>query len=132
MFAFIERLTLPLDLTLYGRGRISNRLLAWLAQMTASDCKLIHLPDYDPAGLSEFARLRARLGERVTLHLPANLPSHFARFSKRCLVDAVNSQAMLRNLRLSRDPEIRVVLDLIEQHNAGLEQEALLLDPSSD
>ncbi len=127
VFAFIERLALPLDLVLYGRGRISNRLLDWLAEATAPDCKLVHLPDYDPAGLNEFARLRARLGERVTLHLPTDLPSHFARFSKRSLLDAANSQALLRNLRPSQDPGIRAVLQLIDQHNAGLEQEALLL-----
>ena len=60
VFAFIERLTLPLDIAPYGCGRISNRLLDWLTQRTASDCKLVHLPDYDPAGLNEFARLRAR------------------------------------------------------------------------
>lgn len=131
VFSFIERLNLPLDLALYGRGRISNRLLNWLAQMNPTDCSLMHLPDYDPVGLNEFVRLRARLGERVTLHLPADLSSRFAQFSKRSLVVDPNNQSMLRNLRGSPDPAISAVLKLIHEHNAGLEQEALLLDSSN-
>jgi hypothetical protein len=130
VFALVERLNLPLDLALYGRGRISGRLLDWLAQMNPSDCSLIHLPDYDPVGLNEFARLRAHLGDRVTLHLPADLTSRFADFSKPSLVADLNNQNVLRNLRQSPDPAICAVLKLIHEHNAGLEHEALLLDPS--
>lgn len=128
VFALVERLTLTVDLALYGRGRISNRLLDWLVQTNAPNCKLIHLPDYDPVGLNEFARIRARLGDRVELHLPVNLPAHFARFAKRSLLEAANNQVLLRNLRRTTDPEIRSVIELIEHHNGGLEQEALLLD----
>lgn len=128
VFALIEHLALPLDLAIYGHGRVSNRLLDWLTQTSGPDFTLLHLPDYDPAGLNEFLRLRARLGPRVSLHHPADLPSRFARFSKRSLLDGTNSQALLRNLRRSPAPEIRPVLDLLEKHNAGLEQEALFLE----
>ena len=65
MFALVERLSLPIEVAILGGGRISKRLLDWCAQMISEDFKLIHLPDYDPIGLNEFARLRARLGERV-------------------------------------------------------------------
>jgi hypothetical protein len=122
----IERLNLPIGLAVYGHGRASNRLLDWLAGMTATDFTLHHLPDYDPVGLSEFGRLRARLGKRVRLHLPADLPARFERFSNRTLLDKANNRAVLAKLRRSSVPEIRHVLELIEQHNAGLEQEALL------
>lgn len=132
VFAFIERLNLPIDVALYGRGRISNRLLNWLAEKGLSDCSLIHLPDYDPVGLNEFARLHERLGERVTLHSPADLSDRFVRFSKRSLIADAGNQNMLRKLRDSHDPAIRSVLKLIHEHNAGLEQEALLLSPSTD
>ena len=131
VFTLIERLNLPLDLVLYGRGRISGRLLDWLAQMDPRDCSLIHLPDYDPTGLNEFARLRARLGSRVVLHLPYDLGSRFAEFSKRSLVGDPHNQSVLRNLRQSPDPAIRAVLKFIDEHNAGMEQEALLLNPST-
>jgi hypothetical protein len=79
-------------------------------------------------GLSEFARFRARLGKRARLHLPSDLQARFERFSNRNLLDKANSRAVLATLRRSSVPEIRQVLDLIERHNAGLEQEALLLE----
>jgi hypothetical protein len=128
VFALVERLSLPIEVAILGRGRISMRLLNWCAQMTSEDFELIHLPDYDPIGLNEFARLRARLGERVTLHVPPDLANRFARFSNHGLLERGNSQSVLRHLRQSQNPQIRTVLQLIDKHNAGLEQEALLLD----
>lgn len=127
VFALLERLSLPIEVAILGRGRISARLLDWLAQITSEDFKLIHLPDYDPIGLNEFARLRSRVGDRVTLHLPADLSNRFVRFSKRSLLMGGNSQAVLRYLRESQEPQIRAVVQLIDKYNAGLEQEALLL-----
>ena len=128
MFTCIERLKLPISLAIYGHGRASTRLVDWLAGITAPDFTLLHLPDYDPVGLSEFARIRARLGKRARLHLPPDLPTRFERFSNRNLLDKTNSRALLANLRRSSVPEIRQVLELINRHNAGLEQEALMLD----
>ena len=127
VFNCIERLNLPVGLAIYGHGRASNRLLDWLASNTEPSFTLLHLPDYDPVGLSEFERLHVRLGERVHLHLPADLPTRFERFSNRGLLAKPNSRALLPKLRRSRVPAIRQALELIEQHNAGLEQEALLL-----
>ena len=128
VFALLERLSLPIEIGILGRGRISTRLLDWLATITSENFKLLHLPDYDPVGLNEFGRLRARLGQRVTLHLPTDLANQFARFSNRGLLEGANSQSLLRYLRQSPEPQIRAVLQLIDKHNAGLEQEALLLD----
>ena len=127
VFTDIERLSLPIGLAVYGHGRASNQLVGWLAQMTAKDFTLLHLPDYDPVGLSEFGRLRERLGERVRLHLPGDLPARFERFSNRSLLGKLNSRALLAKLRRSPIPEIQQVLELMDRHNAGLEQEALLL-----
>jgi hypothetical protein len=127
VFACLERLKLPVGLAIYGHGRVSNRLIDWLTKMTAPDFTLLHLPDYDPAGLNEFARLRARLGKRVSLHQPADLAERFARHSNRGLLAKANQQAVLAKLRRSQVPEVRVVLELIDRHNAGLEHEALLL-----
>jgi hypothetical protein len=128
VFTCIERLNLPLSLAIYGHGRASTRLVDWLAGITTPDFALFHLPDYDPVGLSEFARFRARLGKRVRLHLPADLPARFERFSNRSLLDKANNRTLLANLHRSPVPEIRKVLELIDRHNAGLEQEALLLE----
>jgi hypothetical protein len=119
-------------LALYGGGRIPRRVLQhWLAKQAAPDFRLVHFPDYDPVGLNEFVRLRTALGPRVTLHLPADLPERFARFSKRKLLQRPASQALLSKLRRAGLSEVDCVLELIERHNAGLEQEALLVRASS-
>ena len=105
-------------------------MLGWLCTNDSS-FSLLHLPDYDPVGLSEFKRLHARLGTRVTLYLPPDLEARFAQFSNRELLKKVNSQSMLAQLRRSELPSVRHVVELIDRHNAGLEQEALLIGAPS-
>ena len=127
MFVAAEQLNLSVDAVIYGHGRISNRALDWLARTTDSKFSLLHLPDYDPSGLSEFQRLHARLGKRVALYLPSDMEARFARFSNPELLTKANSQAMLAQLRRSELTAIRPVVELIDRYNAGLEQEALLI-----
>jgi hypothetical protein len=128
VLAQFERFHLPVGLAIYGHGRASNRLLDWLSTMTAPDFHLLHLPDYDPAGLTEFERLRSRLGSHARLHLPPDLDQQFTRFSNCTLLKKLNSQSVLATLRRTTSPEVRQVVALIDRHNAGLEQEALLLN----
>jgi hypothetical protein len=128
VFTIAEQLNLGVGLIIYGHGRISNRAIDWLARMTNSSFNLLHLPDYDPVGLSEFQRLHALLGKRVVLHLPADLEKRFHEFSKGDLLKKGNNQAMLAQLRRSDLPAVRSVVELIDCYNAGLEQEALLIN----
>lgn len=127
VFTHFKRLRLPVELAIYAHGRASHRLLDWLAGMTAPDFTLLHLPDYDPVGLDEFERLRRQLGPRVQLYVPPDLAERFARFSNPALLDHSNTRASLASLRTRASAEVRSVLDLIHRHNAGLEQEALLV-----
>ena len=127
VFAVAEQLNLGVGLMIYGHGRISNRVVEWLARSNDSGFSLLHLPDYDPVGLSEFQRIHSRLGKRVALYLPADLEARFAQFSNRKLLEKGNSQAMLAQLRRSDSPSISRVVELIDHYNAGLEQEALLI-----
>jgi hypothetical protein len=127
VFAQFEQFQLTVGLVVYGHGRASNRFVDWLSTMTSSDFQLLHLPDYDPVGLTEFERLRSRHGNRVRLHLPHDLDQQFARFSNRTLLKHANTQSMLASLRRAASPEVRHVVTLIDRYNAGLEQEALLL-----
>jgi hypothetical protein len=127
VFTIAQQLNLGVGLVVYGHGRISNRAVDWLAGATDSGFSLLHLPDYDPVGLSEFQRLYSRLGERVVLHLPADLETRFAQFSNRELLEKSNSQAMLARLRRLDSPAIHRVVELIDRYSAGLEQEALLI-----
>ena len=127
IFTHFEHLQFPVGLVIHGRGRLSSRALEWLENMNAPDFELLHLPDYDPAGLTEFERLRNSLGRRAQLYLPPNLEPLFARFSNRTLLEKPNSQSMLANLRRSKISAVRQVVALIDTHNAGLDQEALLI-----
>jgi hypothetical protein len=125
-----ERLRINLDIpvAIFAGGRVSNRLLNWLARQSASSFRLHHFPDYDPVGLSEYARIQSRLGNRAALHLPVNLSDSFARLANCDLLRFSATRRLLAKLRGVRIPEIQTVVDLIDRHNAVLEQEALLLD----
>jgi hypothetical protein len=117
---------LKINAALYGGGRISGRLLDWLSRQAADDFRLVHFPDYDPVGLSEFVRLRNKLGARVLLHTPVELARLFQQFGNRKLLQKRANQSLMPKLRDCPLPEVRNVLQLIERHNAGLEQECLL------
>lgn len=127
VFAAAEHIRVDVDAVVYGYGRISRRVLDWLSRTVDSNFKLLHLPDYDPVGLSEFDRVHAKLGSQVELYLPSDLEVRFERFSNRELLMKRNSQAMLARLRTSKLPAIQRVVALIDRHNAGLEQEGLLI-----
>lgn len=127
VFAQFERLHLPAGLAIRYSGRVSGRLQDWLRENSAADFSVVHLPDYDPVGMTEFTRLRARIGARLSLYSPDDLAELFVRFSTRGIIEKGNNRAMLASLRKSKLPEVRRIVDLIDRHNACLEQEALLL-----
>lgn len=122
------RIHLDIPVAIFAGGRVSNRLLDWLAGQTAPSFCLRHFPDYDPVGLSEYARVQARLGNRAALHLPVNLPDCFARLANGELLRFSATRRLLAKLRAVHIPEICTVIRLIDRHNAVLEQEALLLN----
>jgi hypothetical protein len=64
----------------------------------------------------------------VQLHLPANLADLFQHHANVDLLQKPSTQLLLAKLRQSQIAEVRTVLALIEKHNAGLEQEALLIE----
>jgi hypothetical protein len=121
VFAVAERLNIKVDAVIYGYGRISGRILDWIARTADSDFSLLHLPDYDPVGLSEFEHIHSRLEKRAKLYLPSDLEARFERFSNQDFLKKRNSQAILAQLHKSELSEIRHVVTLIDRHNAGLE-----------
>jgi hypothetical protein len=127
-FSCFERLGLDVALVIYGEGRLSKRIIEWLANQKESTFSLLHFPDYDPVGLHDFERIRASLGLRVWLHIPPNLEELFAKYSKQKLLEKPRSQMLLTKVRHSDSPQVQKVVELIDKHNAGLEQEALLID----
>ncbi len=126
VFAACERIHLAVDMALFARGHCSNRLLDWLASQTTA--QILHLPDYDPVGLSEHERLRKRLGEKVQLYLPPNLAELFERYANKKLLRNSVAQAALLSLRNNCGYQVAEALNLIDKHNGGLEHEALLIE----
>ena len=126
-FLHAEKLGVPFDLAIYTAGRISAQLLRWISTLVASGATLTHCGDYDPTGLDEFRRLLEATDQHAQLHLPPQLPQLFERYSQPALLTGRSAQ-LLHRLRSVPHPALQTVIDLIHQHNAGLEQEALLLD----
>jgi hypothetical protein len=126
VFYSFEDLVLEIPLAIYAGGRCSNRFLDWLESNVKSGLNILHLPDYDPLGLTEFLRLHKRLGEAVTLYTPNTLSSLFQSHSKAKLLDDAKNQRMLLELRKSKHPSVQSVVAMIDASNAGLEQEAML------
>lgn len=115
---------------LLTNGRVPHRIVDWIDQQTGLS-ELIHAPDYDPFGLSEFVRLSDRLGSRIRLHIPDNIDQLFSTFSDDRLLMKERQQRLLQALDRSTVPEVVRLRELIHRHNAGLEQEALLIGPAS-
>lgn len=128
VFQLFEKLELPSMLAIWTAGIASNRFIDWLAQNVQHGLRVLHLPDYDPVGLSEFLRLHKRLGQSATLHLPANLPWLFRHYSNSTLLNDEKNQRLLMKLRRSQNPSVREVVALIEENSGGLEHEALFIE----
>ena len=127
VFNKFEILKVEPALAIYAGGCSSNRLVSWLKYNSQHGLNILHLPDYDPLGLTEFLRLYKQLGDAITLHLPDTLPKLFQSHSKAGLLADSKNQRMLIKLRKAKHPSVRLVVQLIEESNGGLEQEALLM-----
>lgn len=108
-------------------GRMSHRVLQWLAEQGTDHLNLLHSPDYDPVGLDEFVRLHNVLGDRIRLYLPADIEQLFARYSSKQLMLLEKQQTLARKLSDHPHPYVQRIVGLISANNAGLEQEALLI-----
>ena len=56
VFHSFEKLGLEPALAIWTGGISSNRFITWLASNARHSLRVLHLPDYDPVGLSEFLR----------------------------------------------------------------------------
>jgi hypothetical protein len=113
------------DLAVYAPGRMSRRLLDWLASSNMYGCEYIHWGDYDPIGLYEFQKLSTACPGRVRLFFPDIVAELLPRLGKRELID--KQQKYLHRLRVANcceDAAVRMI-SLFDQFNRGLEQEAV-------
>ena len=126
VFWNFEKLKTGAQLAVYAQGRLSGRILGWLSSPAMAQARIIHCGDYDPVGLDEYLRLKTACPERAGLYLPANLEDLLSRYGKRELLLGSNG-AILARLRKTEDQEVRRIVELIDLHGVGLEQEVLLL-----
>lgn len=115
------------DLAIATYGRMSRRLIDWLASGSMSDALVVHYGDYDPVGLGEFCRLEAVLGDRAKLFIPAQIERLFSQYSDRELLS--RSAGLLPVLRQSCHAGVQRLLQLMASSGGAVEQEALLISP---
>lgn len=114
------------DLAIYSAGRLSERVLSWLASKHMAGCEIAYWGDYDPVGCLEYLRIQSRCGQRVGLHAPSRVDELLPVHGKRSLLDGQITE--LTSLRgRSLPPELKRLMELFDQHRRGLEQEALLM-----
>lgn len=129
-FLNAERILPEASIFLNGAGRLSDQLIACLGQSRITPEPLLHMPDYDPVGLSDYLRLRSVLGARAALFVPADIVSRFAALGDRRLIaDKPRNRTLLEQLSIKAWPcrESERVFQLIKESGAGLEQESLFL-----
>lgn len=129
-FMHFEKMNVPAEIALYAAGRLSDLALTWIRSPELSQCRFIHCGDYDPVGLDEFLRLKTAVGDRASLHLPANLRDLVSQYGRPELLR--DSEAVLKRLRAASDPDVRQVVNILNEIGCGLEQEALLIDRSME
>lgn len=126
-FLQAEALGADFDIALYGHGRLSSRVVAWLACPTMETVDVVHCPDYDPVGLQECARLYAKCGNRVQLYRPPNLEELLQQYGKSSLYR--DGHPLLSSID-DAPPEVQAVAKLLTRYGCGLEQEILISEAS--
>jgi hypothetical protein len=114
------------DLAIATYGRMSRRLIDWLASESMRDTRVIHYGDYDPVGLSEFCRLEAAIGNRASLFVPEQIENLFSQYSDRALLS--RSSGLLPALQRSQHKGVQDILRLMAEFCGALEHEALLIE----
>lgn len=124
LFMHVEAVVPAIDAALWTAGRCDRRLLDWIASMPG--VSVVHVGHYDPVGLDEYLRVRTALPEgRVALFVPADLEERLMKYGKSDLL--LKSLPVLERVRRDAPEEVQRVLDVIDRHGKGLEQEALLI-----
>ena len=109
-------------MVVYLSGNVAERLIGALGALRPAPQAVLHFGDYDWEGLYFFQRLQKTLSA-ARLYMPDDIEDLFRQFGKRTLIDKQKRRAGFDMAHPACLPVIR----LIEQHNAGLEQEIVAL-----
>ncbi len=127
-FFRFDELDTTAELACFAGGRLSNRTLEWLGSLDVGPGQIIHCPDYDPVGLSEFQRIRSACGKGAQLFWPDQLAALIQKYGKADLYK--DSSELLDGLTDASQPQTQKLLALLQRYGQGLEQEILLSDCS--
>lgn len=128
-FLAVESIVSTVRIAMNSAGRMSEMLLRCLTRSTFTGT-LVHFPDYDPAGLADYLRLKTALGPRVSFFVPSDIDERFAAFGNKALIgQRPRNRSQLEALGMVTwpCPESAKIYDLIRESGSGLEQESLLL-----
>jgi hypothetical protein len=123
-FLHFEQLGVNAPVACYSGGRLSRRVLAWLAGPAMEGATYLHCGDYDPVGVQEYLRIKEACPGRTTLYAPSNLETLVRQYGRKTLIR--DSLSVLNHLRDSIDPTVQQIVDIMERTGMGLEQEVLL------
>lgn len=129
-FLHAEMILPKIAVLLNTAGRISDQLIGCLSRARIDPHPILHLPDYDPVGLSDYLRLRSALGSGVALYVPDDLETRFVALGNRKLIaNKPRNRTLLEQLGATAWPcqESAKVFSLIRETGSGLEQESLFL-----
>ncbi len=105
-------------MVVYLGGNAPEIVIEALKTLTSQPSRVMHFGDYDWDGLYIFQRLQSTL-PTAKLYVPENIELLFKQFGKRQLIERQTPKAAFD----LQNSECRPIIDLIEQTNAGLEQE---------
>lgn len=111
------------------RGQIPNALLDWLVAYPRAP-QILFFPDYDGVGLLNYARIKERLGDHVQLWLMPNWSTRLQQYGSNHLWLDSHPQfnsAVQRLANLSPEPTLESLIQAMQSHALGLEQEAVWL-----
>jgi len=123
-FLRFEALGTAAPVACFGGGRLSRRVVAWLATLDVGAGDLLHCPDYDPVGLAEFQRLQEACGARVRLFWPEGLEALLQKYGKARLY--TENVHLLGRSEPSSSSSIAKLRAILHRQGQGLEQEVLL------
>lgn len=103
-------------------GIISDTILQLLSQ---TGREILIAPDYDPVGILSYLNCKEVLGDNVTLYMPSNLHELFRHSNRTIMSRLKNRQTLKAILERELDADSKLVIELIQSSNGGLEQEVL-------
>lgn len=112
-------------MAVYLGGNVSDLLIDGLKSFRHPPESVMHFGDYDWEGLYIFQRLQKAIPS-ARLYIPGNIESLFEQFGDRKLVEKQKRKSAFD----MKNSECRPIINLIEQFNAGLEQEIVALPKS--